>query len=95
MSTNMPDLSPDQWARARALFDEAVGLPPEEQATYVSQRCGGDRLVYEAVAALLQADAVPRAILDASPEDLSRLLAVDEAPPGADLSAADADAAGG
>src|SRR5574342_77316 len=79
MAANLPDLSPDQWAQARALFEEAVVLPPNEWAGYLDEHCSADRQVRETVAMLLEADAAPRALLDASPRDLSALLTGDEA----------------
>jgi len=71
----LPGLSPDEWARARVLFDEAVSLAADERAEFVSKRCSGDPLLREALDALLEADAAPGTILDASPDDLSCLLA--------------------
>ncbi len=79
MAANVHDLSPDRWAQARALFEGAIGLPSNERAAYLDEHCGADRLLHETVAALLEADAAPRVLLDASPEDLSRLLTGDEA----------------
>jgi serine/threonine-protein kinase len=81
MSAKLPDLSPDEWARARALFEEAVDLPPSERADYLSRSCGSDRALHEAIEVLVEADAAPRGILDASPQVLSRLLADDEGQP--------------
>src|SRR5213593_3398312 len=81
MATTLPDLSPEQWVQARALFEEAVGLPSNERASYLHEHRGADRLVRETVAALLEADAAPRVLLDASPGDLSELLTGDEAHP--------------
>jgi len=79
MATTLPDLSPEQWVQARALFEEAVGLPSNERASYLHEHCGADRLVRETAAVLLEADAAPRVLLDASPADLSGLLTGDEA----------------
>jgi len=75
----LPGLSPDEWARARVLFDEAVSLAPDERAEFVSKRCSGDPLLRAALDALLEADAAPRTVLDASPAELSQLLADEEA----------------
>ncbi len=68
---HLPELSLEQSARARALFDEAVVLPPGERADDLGRSCGSDRALHEAIEALLAADAAPRAVLDASPAELS------------------------
>jgi hypothetical protein len=47
----------------------------------VNKRCSGDSSLRNVLEALLEADAAPGAILDASPEDLSRLLADDDGSP--------------
>lgn len=74
MPGNLPDLSPRQWARARAIFDEAVGLPADDRPAFLERRCGGDRLLHRVVESLLEADAAPGGILDASLGELSWLL---------------------
>jgi tetratricopeptide (TPR) repeat protein len=78
----LPELSPNEWARARVLFDEAVSLAADERAEFVSTRCSGDPSLRAALDALLEADAAPGTILDASPEDLSCLLADEAGLPG-------------
>ena len=38
-------MSPERWARVRALVDEAAGFSPEERAARIAAACGGDEVL--------------------------------------------------
>jgi tetratricopeptide (TPR) repeat protein len=75
------ELTPERWARARTLFEQALGVPVAERAAYLSRHCGSDRLLRETVESLLEADAAAGGILDASLGTLSSLLPESEGGP--------------
>ena len=53
----MAELTPDRWHRVAGILDEALDLPPAEQAAYLELACGGDWGLRSDVEALLAADA--------------------------------------
>ena len=50
-------MNAERWRRIDALFDEALGLPPERRSAFLDQACGDDRELREAVERLIAADA--------------------------------------
>jgi serine/threonine-protein kinase len=38
-------MSPERWARVRALVDEATCVAPEKRAAYIASSCGGDEVL--------------------------------------------------
>jgi eukaryotic-like serine/threonine-protein kinase len=50
-------IDPERWARARSLFDEALTRPEDQRLEFLKRAAGGDREIYDEVAALLHADA--------------------------------------
>jgi serine/threonine-protein kinase len=53
----MPLLTPDRWSEIDALFERALDRPPDERSAFLRSTCGADPALYEAVTALLEADA--------------------------------------
>ena len=45
--------NPDQWQRLYQLFDEAIGLPPNERTAFLQQACDDDNLRQEVEALLI------------------------------------------
>ncbi|MCA9738803.1 MAG: serine/threonine protein kinase [Gemmatimonadetes bacterium] len=65
----------ERWSRARALFDRAVELPPEERDAFVLRETATDPALRREVHALLEADAhVPTAFMEDGPRELSGAL---------------------
>jgi non-specific serine/threonine protein kinase/serine/threonine-protein kinase len=50
-------VTPEEWKRARALFDAAVERPTEERAAFVAEACAGDGGLLATLEAMLRADA--------------------------------------
>jgi serine/threonine protein kinase len=67
----MTPIDPDLWARADALFQEALELPSGERAAFVARACAKDEPLASAVRALLAADGSAGGILDAPVGDLA------------------------
>jgi tetratricopeptide (TPR) repeat protein/tRNA A-37 threonylcarbamoyl transferase component Bud32 len=72
-------MTPEEWKRARALFDSAVERPTAERDDFLNQACGGEDALRRTVESLLRADARAGALespawptteLDESPESL-------------------------
>jgi serine/threonine protein kinase/Tfp pilus assembly protein PilF len=57
----------DQWSRIDALFDEALGLPPEQRSGFLDQACGDDRELRKAVERLIAADESANTFLERPP----------------------------
>jgi serine/threonine-protein kinase len=77
---------PDTWARARALFEEALALPPSDRDAFLQKACDGDAALRRQVGALLRADADDAPLLDVPVEEaaaalLAELQGGDSAPP--------------
>jgi tetratricopeptide (TPR) repeat protein/tRNA A-37 threonylcarbamoyl transferase component Bud32 len=49
-------MTPEQWRRARALFDSAAERPPAERDGFLAEACGGDERLRRLVDSLLAAD---------------------------------------
>jgi serine/threonine protein kinase len=49
-------MNADRWQRVQALFAAALDRPPAERVSFLAEECGGDRALYEDVAALLAED---------------------------------------
>src|SRR5687768_14106338 len=60
-------LGPQAFQRARAIFETAIDAPAADRAHLIEQACGDDKLLLEAVQAMLRADAKPHALLDTAP----------------------------
>src|SRR5574339_653164 len=45
----------ERWKQVERLFQAALGLPPEEQDAFLTQRCAGDAALEREVRALLRA----------------------------------------
>ena len=58
-------MTPDEWKRARAIFDSAVERPPAERSAFLAQACAGDEELRRSVESLLEADARTGESLDA------------------------------
>ena len=63
----MISLGPQAFQRARAIFESAVDAPAADRQRLIEQACGDDKLLLEAVQAMLRADAEPHSVLDTSP----------------------------
>ena len=48
-------LTPERWARVRALVEEAIGLPPEARPAFLDASCGDDGALRDRVARLAAA----------------------------------------
>src|SRR5438105_3724768 len=60
-----PDVA-DAFPRARGLFEAALDWPAAERAARLRAACGGNRVLQDLVERMLQADAGPHPILDAT-----------------------------
>ncbi len=54
----MPELTPEQWAQAEALFVRALEVIPEERDTFLRRECPADEVRLEVVS-LLEFDSAP------------------------------------
>jgi len=70
-------LSPDQFRRARDIFEQVLSRPPSERRGMVDQACGHDARLAAEVQRMLRADAEPHQFLDSGV-----LLAADRLEPG-------------
>jgi serine/threonine-protein kinase len=70
-------VSPDQFRRARDIFEQVLSRPPSERPGMVVQACGSDARLVAEVQRMLQADAEPHHFLDSG-----ALLAADRLEPG-------------
>ncbi len=59
-------LRPEDWARLKSIFSEAVGRAAAERATYIARACGDDSELRSEVESLLDAHERAGAFLDAS-----------------------------
>jgi serine/threonine protein kinase len=57
-------MTPDRLQQMRALFEEAVELPPEARRAFVEANCGHDSELEAQVWALIEADAQDEALVD-------------------------------
>jgi tetratricopeptide (TPR) repeat protein/tRNA A-37 threonylcarbamoyl transferase component Bud32 len=57
-------VTPEEWKRARALFDAAVEKPTAERAAFVAESCGQDEALRGTVESLLHADVHARDVLE-------------------------------
>jgi serine/threonine-protein kinase len=55
MDRPIPDMHPDRWKKAFALFDRAKEFPPEERAAFLRNACDGDDALLADVSALMSA----------------------------------------
>ena len=53
-----------RWRRIERLFEDALARPEDERTVWLRAACGDDPALYRQVAALLDADAAPDAMLD-------------------------------
>jgi eukaryotic-like serine/threonine-protein kinase len=58
---------PEEFRRARAIFELALEWPPAERARLIRDECQGDRDLAQVVEGMLSADATRHALLDGSP----------------------------
>ena len=70
-------VSPDQFRRARDIFEQILSRPPSERPGMVDQACGTDARLVAEVQRMLRADAEPHHFLDSGV-----LLAADRLEPG-------------
>ena len=59
-----PNLTPESWARAEAIFDAAVRLPAAERGGYLDRACSGDSELRRCVDELLKAHDAAGGFLD-------------------------------
>jgi serine/threonine-protein kinase len=64
---SMEDVNPQDFQRARGIFESALDCPPAERSALVDQACGGDTRLMAAVRAMLRADAEAHPFLDGRP----------------------------
>src|SRR5262245_26782788 len=57
-------VGPEDFQRARAIFESVLDHPPAQRTTLVEEACAGDRRLLSAVMAMLRADAAPHPVLD-------------------------------
>jgi serine/threonine protein kinase/tetratricopeptide (TPR) repeat protein len=57
----------ERWNKIDALFDEALGVPPDERAAFLDRACGGDRELRQAVERLIAADEDAKTFLERPP----------------------------
>jgi serine/threonine-protein kinase len=62
--TRTGSVSPEQFARVRAIFEAALERPARDRAAYVDGACGGDEALRREVEAMLAADATGIPLLD-------------------------------
>jgi hypothetical protein len=48
-------LSPEQWARVRAIVEETVALPPNAQSAFLDAACGADHSMRRRIEGLVAA----------------------------------------
>ena len=60
----MVAMSPEQWERVKACYEEASSLRPQEREGVLDRHCGDDPVLRSAVEALLNAPQPPRHFLD-------------------------------
>ncbi|MEO5819815.1 MAG: protein kinase [Vicinamibacteraceae bacterium] len=66
MSDSRPSDVSNTFAQARGLFEAALDWPTAERAARLRQACGGDGALQALVERMLQADAEPHRVLDAT-----------------------------
>ncbi len=71
----------ERWLHIRALFEEAVILPPTEREAFLDRRCIDDAELRERVEALLAADESADAFFEETPDALAQELFNIPAPP--------------
>jgi hypothetical protein len=65
--TQPGSLTPERFARVRAIFEAAVERPAAERRAYAAGACAGDAGLLREVEAMLAAEARPDALLDSRP----------------------------
>lgn len=60
-------MTPEQWSRVKALFEQALDLPPEERQAWLAAQAGADAVLRREVEALLRAHATEGTFLQHPP----------------------------
>src|SRR5687768_7131289 len=47
-------MTPERWFEVKEIFNAALDLPAARRLSFIEERCAGDRLLHEEVAALLE-----------------------------------------
>ena len=67
-SASPPDAAgPDDFGRARVIFESALDRPPAERGRFIQQTCGDNTSLLAAVQGMLRADSEPHPWLDGGP----------------------------
>ena len=69
-----------RWAEVVDLFERALERPVEEREQFLTTAAGGDNELRDQVAAMLSADAMSSALLDATPDGLTTTFLKDAGP---------------
>ena len=74
MTEHPAGLSPDEWQRAKELFNDALERPPADRAAYLDQACRTeDAAVRREIESLLAAHHASESFLEAPPDRGTRL----------------------
>ncbi|MCB0748310.1 MAG: hypothetical protein KDC90_12690, partial [Ignavibacteriae bacterium] len=62
---NLPD-----WEKVEKLFEEAIELDKKEQLTFLKNKCGNNKKLFDEVLSLLEADENVNPVLDKKASDI-------------------------